>query len=217
MRKPGYIQILASVVLLLAILPFTRTRAHNYDIGMKPMNFHHKLTIGFERQVYSIYQPASVDLSPKTKAAAQTCNTILLRMRLTSRFRMETGLSFKDIDRILNNNGKVACFNMNEPCKMSIPLTIQYQLLSERSRLRPYFGAGVQYNNNNNSLSKITDRDASNNPLLSNDVKYLNIIFTQGLIYDVTPDLQITQSIHILPENGIKPIGINLGIGYRIK
>lgn len=217
MRKQGFIQIIVSVVLLLAILPFTRSRAHSYDFGMKPLNLQHKITIGFERQVYSIYKPTTVDLSPKTKAAAQTCNTILLRMKLTSRFRMETGLSFKDIDRILNNNGKIACFNMNEPCKISIPLNIQYQLLSERSRLRPYFGAGVQYNINNNSLSKITERDAINNPLLSNEVKYLNIIFTQGLIYDVTPDLQITQSIHILPENGIKPIGINLGIGYRIK
>ncbi|MBL7692578.1 MAG: hypothetical protein JNM41_13385 [Flavipsychrobacter sp.] len=217
MRKSGYIQILVSVVLLLAILPFTRSRAHSYDFGMKPLNLEHKLTIGFERQVYTIYKPTTVSLSPKTRAAAQTCNTILLRMKLTSRFRMETGLSFKDIDRILNNNGKVACFNMNEPCKISIPLNIQYQLLSERSRLRPYFGAGVQYNINNKGLSDISERDAINNPLLSNEVKYLNIIFTQGLIYDVTPDLQITQSIHILPENGIKPVGINLGIGYRIK
>ncbi len=217
MRKPRFILMLVSAVLLLAILPFTRSRAHSYDFGMKPLNLEHKLTIGFERKVYSLYKPTTVDLSPRTKAAAHTCNTILLRMKLTSRFRMETGLSFKDIDRILNNNGKVACMNMNEPCKMSIPLTIQYQLLSERSRLRPYFSAGVQYNINNNSMSKITERDAINNPLLSNEVKYLNIIFTQGLIYDVTPDLQITQSIHILPENGMKPIGINLGIGYRIK
>ncbi len=217
MRKHGNIQMLVSVVLLLVILPFVHGRAHSYDIGMKPFNHGHKITIGFERQVYSIYKPTAINLSTKTKAAEQTCNTILLRMKLTSRFRLETGLSFKDIDRILNTNGKVACFNINEPCKMSIPLTIQYQLLSERSRLRPYFGAGVQYNINNNSVSKMTERDAINNPLLSNEVKYLNIIFTQGLIYDVTPDLQITQSIHILPENGIKPIGINLGIGYRIK
>lgn len=217
MRTSGYIHILVSAVLLLAILPFTRSRAHSYDLGMTPLKHAHKITIGFERQVYSIYKPATIDLSPKTKAAAQTCNTILLRMKLTSRFRMETGLSFKDIDRILNNNGKVACVNINEPCKMSIPLNIQYQLLSERSRLRPYFGAGVQYNITNNSASKISERDAINNPFLSNEVKYLNIIFTQGLIYDVTPDLQITQSIHILPENGIKPIGINLGIGYRLK
>ena len=217
MRKSGYIQLLVSAVLFLAILPFTRSRAHSYDLGMTPLKHAHKITIGFERQVYSIYKPTTVTLSPKTKAAAQTCNTIILRMKLTSRFRMETGLSFTDIDRILNNNGKVACFNLNEPCKMSIPLNIQYQLLSERSRLRPYFGAGVQYNIGNSSTSTTTERDAINNPFLSNEVKYLNIIFTQGLIYDVTPDLQITQSIHILPENGIKPIGINLGIGYRIK
>lgn len=172
----------------------------------------HTFTIGFERQVASLYRPKPVDVSERVKTAEQRFNRLFLRIKLTNRFRIQTGLSYKDIDRMLCKSGKCQTFNMLSNYQMSVPLTIQYQLLDHQSRLHPYFGAGVQYN-----LTTRNSGDATLDPALVTRLKYLNIIFTQGLIYDITPDLQITQSIHVVPQNGMKPIGVNLGIGYRIK
>jgi len=172
----------------------------------------HSVTLGFERQVVSIYTPKSFEVSNKVKEAAKRFNTLFLRIKLTNRFRVQTGLSYKDIDRMLCKSGKCSAFNMLSNYQMTVPLTIQYQMLDHQSRLHPYFGAGIQYNLNNK-----TSGNTTLDPALVTRLQYLNIIFTQGLIYDITPDLQITQSIHIIPQHGMKPVGINLGIGYRIK
>lgn len=212
-----HITTIVLIGILSSVIPFGSVYAQSYDRS-RLTHLDHTFTVGFERQVYSIYAPEKVAISKKTKAAEEHCNRIILRMKLTSRFKLETGLSYKAIDRILKNNGSYGkCHNTNEACKLTVPLTIQYNLLNEKCRLRPYFGTGVQYLNNQTVGSSNSEADVINNPVLSNRLKYFNIIFTEGLIYDVTPDLQITQSIHILPENGIKPIGINFGIGYRIK
>ncbi len=177
----------------------------------------HKFTIGFERQVYNMYLPKKVTMSDKTTKAEERCNRIVFRMKLTNRFRLETGLSYRDINNILKNNNKYARgLDITKPCRLSVPLTIQYQLQNERRRLRPYFGAGVQYFRNSNT-SQSKEGTYMYNQGLSNSLKYINIIFTQGLIYDVTTDLQLTQSLHVLPESNRTNIGINFGIGYRIK
>jgi len=175
----------------------------------------HRYTIGFERQVYTLYNNNKVGISNKTKMAEEYTNRILFRMKLTTRLRLETGLSFRDINNILSNNAKQPqTISLNSPLINSIPLTIQYQLQNDRKRLRPYIGTGVQFYNGNNAPNTEIVNDERG---ISNGLKYINIIFTQGLIYDITPDLQISQSIHIIPDNGIRPIGINIGVGYRIR
>lgn len=175
-------------------------------------NLDQSFTIGYERQVVSLYTPRNVEISDKVKAAQKSFNTVFLRIKLTNRFRVQTGLSYKDIDRMLCNSEKCSAFNMLSNYQMTVPLTIQYQMLDHQSRLHPYFGAGIQYNVNGHNSN-----EGRLEPALITRLQYLNIIFTQGLIYDVTPNLQITQSIHVIPQNGMKPIGINLGIGYRLK
>lgn len=197
----------------------TYSHAQNFDRS-KLTKLDHKFTIGFERRVYTLY-PRNVALSKSTTQAVENCNRIIFRMRLTTRFRIETGLSFAAIDRILANRIDKT-FNIYQPCKLSAPLTIQYQLGSDKKRLRPYFGAGVQYTqqvisaNGEATISK--DGNDYYNRSLSNTLKYMNIIFTQGIIYDINPDLQVSQSLHIMPEaSGFKPIGINIGVGYRIR
>src|SRR5437762_280953 len=136
--------ILLSGILSMTILAGS-LRAQSYDRSTLT-HFDHYFTIGFERQVYSLYVPGNIQLSNKTKAAEDRCNRILFRMRLTNRFKLETGLSYRDINRILATSSRYNNqFNINKPCKLTVPLTIQYHLQSERSRLHPYFGAGIQY------------------------------------------------------------------------
>lgn len=210
MIKPISIAILLSA----SILAGKSAIAQGYDRS-KLTKIDHKFTIGFERQIYTLYNNNTA-VSQKTIQAAERTNRILFRMKLTTRLRIETGLSFRDINKMLSNNGKQhKALCLSSPLINSIPLTIQYQLQNDRKRLRPYLGTGIQYfNTANNADSREV---MANDGKISNGLKFVNIIFTQGLIYDITPNLQISQSIHIIPENGIRPIGINIGVGYRIK
>lgn len=201
----------ASVAMLLTSACVSNSIAQQYNTN-RAARLDHTFTIGFERQVATLYTPKNVEVSNKVKAAEQRFNSVFLRIKLTNRFRIQTGLSYKDIDRMLCKTGKCRTFNMLSNYQMSVPLTIQYQLLDHQSRLHPYFGAGIQYNATTGNTG-----DNYMDPALVTRLKYLNIIFTQGLIYDITPNLQITQSIHVTPQNGMKPVGVNIGIGYRLK
>ena len=190
--------------------------AQSYDRS-KLTKIDHKITVGFERRIHTVYMPQSINYSKKTTNAVDVCNRLLLRMKLTNHFRIETGLSYKAIDRMLNNGAKqYRGFNLNDNNVISVPISLQYHVRNDKSRLRPYFGSGLQYTNHSTNTADGTDTQ-NNTQQAAGKLRYINFIFTQGLIYDITPDIQISQSIHILPENGIKPIGINFGIGYRIK
>ncbi len=179
--------------------------------------FDHRLTVGFERNVSTLYLPGKVQLSDKTRKAEANYNKVLLRMRLTNMFRIETGLSYKNIDRLLAGVQKASAnIDLSKPSSISVPLTIQYHFANDRCRLHPYFGAGVQYTRTGNCAAASGDY-LLYNTTSSTSSQYLNVILTQGLIFDVTPDLQITQSIHVVPHSGIKPIGLNVGVGYRLK
>ena len=213
-------QITIATILTASTFACSIASGQGYDRS-KLTKLDHKYTIGFERQIHTLYNDNNVgSVSNKTSMLEESTNRILFRMKLTTRLRLETGLSFRDINKILSNNGKQnKTISFTSPLINSIPLTIQYQLQNERKRLRPYIGTGVQFFNPNNQNNNNTrDENTTNNESrISNGLKYINIIFTQGLIYDITPDLQISQSIHITPDNGIRPIGINIGVGYRIK
>ncbi|MCF8448406.1 MAG: porin family protein [Taibaiella sp.] len=216
MGAPRHINkyILASIIAM--VLLGGTTIAQSYDRS-KLTKIDHKITVGFERRIYSVYMPQNITYSKKTQSSVDICNRILLRMKLTNHFRIETGLSYKAIDRILNNGVKQYTeFSLSDNNTISVPISLQYHVRNDKSRLRPYFGSGLQYTNHNTNITNGKDTQ-NNSQQTSGKLRYINFIFTQGLIYDITPDIQISQSIHILPENGIKPIGINFGIGYRIK
>lgn len=206
--------------MLLTTAACTQSIAQSFD-NSTVTRFQERFTIGFERNINSLFTPRYGGMSKQTKQAEELCNRIVFRMRLTARFRMETGLSFQAIDRILNTRYSKQ-FNINEPLKLQVPLTIQYQFAPNYKKIRPYFGAGIQYTqqygaSSTSTLNATESNSEYNSYNLTNSLRYMNIIFTQGIIYDIAPNLQLSQSIHISPENGMKPIGINFGVGYRIK
>ena len=48
------------------------------------------------------------------------------------------------------------------------------------------------------------------------DTKYITILFTQGVTFEVNTKIELTQSFHFIPTNTTNIIGIDLGIGYKI-
>lgn len=101
--------------------------------------------------------------------------------------------------------------------ELSMPVTIQYSLFPEHSRVRSYVGAGVLYNNQFVSVQNNSTGDALNRyDATATDKKYISILFTQGVTFEVNTKIQFTESIHFVPDND-KTIGIDIGIGYRIR
>lgn len=101
--------------------------------------------------------------------------------------------------------------------KISVPLTVQYYLRPEKCKLRPYCGAGIQgktYSGEEPASSIKTDVQCQHNSH-SADTKYITLLFTQGVTFEVNTKVQVSQSLHFIPGSNNKEIGINFGVGYK--
>jgi len=68
--------------------------------------------------------------------------------------------------------------------------------------------------NNNINLGQGGEPVTSRNSI--KDTKYISILFTQGVIFEVSTKIQVNQSFHFIPESNAKRIGIDLGVGYQL-
>jgi outer membrane protein W len=176
-----------------------------------------KSTIGFQtgREVSFSAEPTIHGRQSKMHSANN--NKIVLRKPINGHFKAEAGLSYSAFQ-----NGTSTSFSSNSPLqkvfKFSLPITLQYYFLPEKSKVRPYCGAGLQYNfnANGNAISPFTtDSRTEHVPQTGN--KYISIIFTQGITFEINTKIQITQSFHFIPDNNNnKTFGIDLGIGFTL-
>ena len=146
-----------------------------------------------------------------------TNNKIVLRKPINAHFKAEAGLSYSAFQ-----NGSSTSFGSNNPLqkvsKFSLPITLQYYFLPEKSKVRPYCGAGLQYNfnANGNAISPFNS-DGRNEYVPQTGNKYISIIFTQGITFEINTKIQVTQSFHFIPDNNNnKTFGIDLGIGFTL-
>ena len=111
---------------------------HNSSGKHKP-----NLTVGFRSGEDVLFPTHNYN---KTHYAISS--TLYLRKAITSNFFFETGLKYSVIQsgtnpfyKALNNNYTTP----KKPFSLSVPVTIQYYFLPEKSRIRPYIGGGMQY------------------------------------------------------------------------
>lgn len=100
--------------------------------------------------------------------------------------------------------------------KLLVPVTLQYHFLSGKYRLRPFFGAGLQYNQNLGNNSFTPSRFDEHTTTTDQGTKYVTILFTQGMTYEVSTKIQVTQSFHFIPVGTDKTLGIDIGVGFTI-
>src|SRR6185312_15527781 len=98
------------------------------------------VTLGFQTGVQANRCP-SLDI-PKY----QSVNRLLIRKKLTHHFDVETGINYMVVPMgySLMNENSISQFR-KQPNQISIPLTLQYNFLTEHSKLRPYISAGGIY------------------------------------------------------------------------
>ena len=103
---------------------------------------------------------------------------------------------------------------------LSIPTTIQYYFLSNKFRVHPFCGAGLQCEysiRQGNAIIPTNDsRNVQQISTLLPGKMYVNLLFTQGVMFEINTKIRITESIHFVPGNSDRSIGIDLGLGYRL-
>ena len=173
------------------------------------------LTVGFKSGQDILFPSHNYN---KTHYAISS--TLFLRKPITSNFFFETGLKYSVIQSGSNPFYKTLNSGYATPKQafsLTIPVTIQYYFLPEKSRVRPYIGGGMQYGfggNNNN----ITPFNTENHPDFTDQTgtKYISILFTQGVTFEINTKIQVNQSFHFLPEATNKTFGIDIGIGFKL-
>ena len=102
---------------------------------------------------------------------------------------------------------------------VSIPVTMDYFMLSDQSKIRPYCGVGFQCNSDQTKTNIAQPFNDGGTQLTNNDqpgTRLISIIFTQGVTYEVNTRIQFTQSFHFLPQNNGPKFGLDIGIGFKI-
>jgi len=180
---------------------------------------HSGATIGFQSGRELLFNSSPLIHSKQSKVHYGISNALVLRKPLGTHFKAEAGINYNVIQGAnsfsdkTNNN-----LSTQKAYQLGLPVTINYFCLPEHCRVRPYFGAGVQYNVNLQGSNAISPFSTETYPTESQmpGTKYISILFTQGVTFQVNTRIEINQSFHFIPDNANKVIGINLGFGYKL-
>ena len=200
-----------------AFVALATTTVHSYAkckaIHSKPSK---PITVGVETGKMLSFVPEPGFKSRSYNVYHSDNKSIFLRRSLGNHFKVQTGITCActPIRYVQARNVRLAATQYH----MSLPVSIQYYFASPHSRLRPYCGAGVQYNcpaylSSGNTTA--ADQAFQTTGLLP-ATQRISIVFTQGMVFEVNTKIQITQSIHVIPTISDKAIGIDIGIGFTI-
>ena len=173
-----------------------------------------ELIVGFKTG-RSLLFPQVPPSDTKTKKHLIQTRGFVLAKPLNNYFRIETGVNYNTVQ---TSSTGIGYKNPITPYSVTVPVTIQYYFLPEKRRLKPFFGAGFQYQYNlsgANNPSSFPDIRNYTTPIQPG-TKYVNILFTQGVTFEINTKIQISESIHFVPGSSDRMIGIDLGLGYKL-
>ena len=210
-------KILATTLALsyLTIASFT-VLAQN-KIKHPPKKQDQKITLGLQSGRELLFNSTPLLHSKQSKIHYGISKSLVLRKPLNKHFKIEAGVNYNSItnspdllDLTIRNNGA-------KTNQISLPVTIQYYFLSRQYRLRPYCGAGMMgciTANNRNQIPLLRGDGRTEQYIPQPDTKYITILFTQGVTFEINTKIQVSQAIHFIPGYNNKVIGIDMGVGY---
>lgn len=178
--------------------------------------------IGFRSGREILFNASPLIYNKQSKVHAGVSNSLVLRKPLNNHFNVEGAISYRVFQNLTTNNtSDKTPGNKNtlsqKAYNIALPVAVNYFFFPGKCRVRPYFGAGFQYNLNLNNASNAISLFPNDNKIEDNQqhgVKYIS--FTQGITFQVNTKIQVTQSFHFIPDNNNKVIGIDLGIGCQL-
>lgn len=179
------------------------------------------ITIGFQTGRSTKYNASSMHSSSKSKTYLND-HKIVFNKTINRHFKAETGIGYSlyqngNQGTGLNNSNTQSFHKSNQPY---FPLSVQYYPLSEKTKFHPFCGVGLQFNPNlNASFTSPFNSTGDSYPSQGNTMpgtKYISIIFTQGVTYEINTKIQITQSFHFLQNNNDNTLGIDVGVSFSL-
>ena len=216
MRNKTYTQVFALLLLTVAVSVCGYAQSKTKHI----LKTDKGISVGFQTGRELLFNSTPLIHSKQSKVHYGISKSLVLRKALNSHFKIESGLSYTSIQSASKGLSLPGKLN-NSPYNYSVPVTIQYHFLPEKCKFHPFCGAGIQGNffNNKNDFSTSPigmDVATPQNNYPQADTKYITILFTQGVTFEVNTKIELTQSFHFIPTNTTNIIGIDLGIGYKI-
>ena len=138
---------------------------------------------------------------------------IVVRMPIVSHFKAEVAIDYTHFLNFPKQESPAkSVFDNNA---VSVPVSIQYYFLPKKCRVQPYFGAGtIVYSDVKNSLSLMENGEIRPAP---QGTKYISLMLTQGIIFEINPKIQISESLHFINEDGKNSFGLNFGVGFKLQ
>ncbi len=179
---------------------------------------HKGLTLGIQSGRELLFNSTPLIHSKQNKVHYGINKSLVLRKPLNAHFKAEAALNYGTMQSASFQSTGFYSNKITGQNKLSAPVTLQYYFLPEKCRVRPYCGAGIQGNilTSNFNPTPFSDVGVNQYTNTQQDTKYITILFTQGVTFEVNTKIEVSQSFHFIPGNANKVIGVDLGIGYKI-
>lgn len=149
-------------------------------------------------------------------------NTISGKTNIDDRWALDLEINVSVVKKEpVGNTVSITNEGMCKEYNVSVPVTIEYNFLPKQNKLRPYVGAGVQYSVYQESYNEYDFYEgvAKRVTSIKANTPYASFVITQGVTYDISPKIQIKESLHFLPQTGSQTnnsaLGLSLGIGFK--
>jgi hypothetical protein len=177
----------------------------------------HQVNVGFQTTKTILFDlTKQIPPSKKKNNTKRHYNSAMVyaQLLLSKKFRIETGLSLNMIQMTGEATSPFNKYVFTDQYGISVPVTVQYYFGKKNKRVKPYIGAGIQYNSNFNNKRVIEDQP---DYIPQTGTRFISILFTQGLIYEVNTKIQVMEHLHFLPSEGVKTMGLDVGIGFKLQ
>ena len=173
------------------------------------------ISIGFQSGRELLFNSSPLLHSRQSKVHYNVSNRLVLRKPLSTHLKIEAGLNYS-IAQPYTKRGVNTLPIAHPLCNYSLPLTAQYYFIKEKCRFQPYIGTGFQYSifNAKPDISLFKSDNTTTN--YQSGTKYISLLFTQGITFAINTNIDVEQSLHFIPCNGTKVLGIDLGITYKL-
>ena len=203
---------LYSVILLSALAVSTST--YTYGQAKKKTKNAPGITLGFQGGREILFNSSPLIHSRQSKVHYGISKSFVLRKSIGTHFKAETRLNDVTYPGAISMNVFNKSINKYTASKINIPLTLQYHPLCCGTKVDPFCGLGLQYNFNPSSGEQLNRETPFQNT--NTGTKYISILFTQGVTYEISTKIDVDESIHFIPGTGSKSLGFNVGVGYKL-
>ncbi len=186
-------------------------------LAKNPKSTHHNCCkihgsfLGFSKglSLFDIQKPGG-----RKKYATAITSGFMVNLPLVTRFRAEAGVSFSHVltyERAKQTSGPLSIM---QPMAMSFPLTVQYYVLPKKCRVQPFVGAGILWHPT--VVGNPTTLQNNEAFIAYPGTKYISLLFTQGISFEVNPKIHLTETLHFINSSGGNNFGMSFGISFYL-